>query len=294
MIFPTPPGTFLATIHSKNWGELLKGLIRHPLRHLRNLYVLIHYWLTDFETCKEWNCPVLNPFRMILSFPFKEWIVVYHQEVYGDFLGATNRVRWFTHNPGYFTGAVYYLPNELYFRYADSFGRDFVPPIGSHVSKNFLNISSIPECYNAEDINEERSGTAYFLRKGKKKTIVHNLSDSILLDGKTHDDVAKALKKVKMLISYDSVTAYSFFALLCHCPSVVILGEDETPDTYRPNKEEQQKYAYSIDEVDIMDWNASFQWAEKTAQNAKTKSFESVKSFVEESQEFFYQSTDKS
>lgn len=259
----------------------------------------ISHPLATFHTCGRiilqcrrynlhagWNCRIINPFKLIFSNGLKNYIVLYPEIVGGNPLRAKNVSRVLMHNPGHFIHAIDYSPGELQFRYSDSFARDYVPLHGSVLSEHKLSVGAIPECFKAPSGKVERKGIAYALRKGKGKRLVHNTDNAVLIDDLTMQEVADLFKSVEMFVSYDAVTAFSNYALLCHCPSVIILGENESPTTYRTT-EDANMYAYNIEEVASKDWSKSYERAELMAKDKESRNDQSVNSYIADTQSFF-------
>ncbi|MFS2343188.1 hypothetical protein AAH172_03165 [Bacteroides xylanisolvens] len=259
--------------------------ICHPV-YTRRYYKLLTYNCRKFETNPLWNTPIVEPVKLFFSFGLPRTIVVYPEMLSGNMLGAKNVVRYFMHNPGHFTGKAEYGQGELYIRYSNSFARNYVPQAGSKVSSLLMTISVTPSCYNREGVARKREGTAYIVRKGKGKKMVHDMEHSILLDGKSHEEVASILKRVERLVSYDPVTAYSSFALLCGCPSVIVLGDNETPSTYHPDTVMRRMFAYAMDDQHV-DMDEAVAWAEKRVAVQNERNEQVVKTFIIESQAFF-------
>ena len=178
------------------------------------------------------NTPVYIPQREV-SFD-NEWVIIYPEITFGNPLRAKNVVRWFLHNPGFWTGKIYYGLNELYFRYSDSF--ENFQLTGSKTSDLILMILHLPlDVFYEPKLNTQRSGTAYLIRKGYDKKIVHNLENSIQIDGKSNDEIADIFRSVETFISYDPSTLYSNLAVLCGCQSVVIPSEGISENDWKPN-----------------------------------------------------------
>lgn len=269
----------------KRWRTYLLRLIhfRRTIRGIRGF--------RNYVTNPEWNTPVYNLFKSFFLIFKKDTIVVYPEAINNNPCQVKNVVRYLLHNPGFWTGEVNYGKNELYFRYSDSFARDFVPNEGSVVSKNLLTIFTTPKCYNMEGAAERREGTAYLLRKGHYKKLCHNLSDSIKIDGLSHKEIADIFKKVKCFFSYDAATAYTDYAMLCGCPVVIILDGKESPATYRPSEESRRhitfRYDYEDVDVECKDVESARIWAEGIRDNRTAQIERLVKVFVEETKEFF-------
>jgi hypothetical protein len=214
-----------------------------------------------------------------------DFIVVYPEVVSGNPLRAKNVVRWFLHDPGFHTNRISYGPGELYFRFG-SVTKPFKVPEGSIISDTPLTVLHFPlELYNSKDWAQERSGTAYCIRKGKGKPIVHDLKDSILIDDLPHEEIAKIFKRVKQFISYDTKTAYSYFAAVCGCESVVIPDIGVSEDQWIPDIHSRVGLAYGFENIskalDTLNQVEGFLISEENA------SYESVRIFLNEIENFF-------
>jgi len=214
-----------------------------------------------------------------------DYIVVYPEVVSGNPLNAKNVVRWFLHDPGFHTNLVKYGSGELYFRFG-SVTNLFDPPEGSKVSDSNLTVLHFPlELYNSEGWSENRSGSAYCIRKGKGKPIVHDLSESILIDDLPHEEVAKIFKKVKQFISYDTKTAYSYFAAICGCESIVIPDNGISEEAWIPDVNSRVGLAYGFENIEKARTTAhlteTFLKSEENSSNGR------VKCFIDEVKLFF-------
>lgn len=236
-----------------------------------------------YRTRPDWNTPVLKRFDAAHS---DDWIVIYPEIVFGNPLRAKNVVRWLLYKPGFHTGQIFYGSNDLLVSF-NEFSDDFHFP-GAHKSASRLYVLSFPfEHYNLEGAlpPEQRSGTAYCLRKGKGRPIVHDLDNSILIDGMSHAEVASVFKRVKTFISYDLYTAFSSFAVLCGTASVVIPEPGRTREGWYENRAETYGVAYGFDDL---------AWARETADKVlgrlrekEALSIESVRQFVTEANQYF-------
>lgn len=273
--------------HEAYLSRLFIGEAFYPNNFLRPLKSLIKFLLlerfTKLRTHPKWPTPVLSLPPSPLG---RDWVVVYPEIVFGNPLQAECVVRWFLHRPGFHTGNLFFGAGEYHVDF-NSFSRDFSYP-GSRMASSPLNVLSIPfDCYNLDGALplEQRKGTAYCIRKGKGRELVHDTNDSVLIDGKPHAEVAKILKRVKTFISYDPYTAYSSFAVLCGAESVVIPEPGITKTEWFPDPADRYGVAYGVDDLD---------WARQTASEVlvrmKTKealSKENVKKFAEDALAFF-------
>jgi hypothetical protein len=175
-----------------------------------------------------------------------EYVVIYPEVVMGNPLKAKNVVRWLLHTPGFHTNQTNYGPNELYFRF--SVETPYFSHPGSTTSDQFLTVVHFPtEIYNMNGASQDRQGTAYCIRKGAGKEIVHDLSDSICIDGKSHKEIAEILKRVKTFYCYDTRTAYYYFASLCGCETIVIPDDGISKEEWLPLPISRVGIRYGID-----------------------------------------------
>lgn len=122
--------------------------------------------------------------------------------------------------------------NEYIVKYDDSIGEINIDDV--FFSQKNLTIQYLMEdIYNKENISLNRKGTAYCIRKGKGREIIHDLKNSICIDGLTHSETAAIFKKIETFISYDVATFYSQYAVMCGADSVVIPHKRLTKDEWR-------------------------------------------------------------
>lgn len=236
-----------------------------------------------YKTNSSLNTPVIT--RKQLPIIDDETVVVYSELVLGNPLNAKNVVRWLLHQPGFHTGQVMYNPGELLFKFNSAID-DFEYP-GSRTSVCELKVIHYPlEHYNLKHIPDKKEGIAYCIRKGKNKPIVHDLSNSTLVDDLSHKDVANVFKKSKTFISYDTYTAYSIFAVLCGCESVVIPDENVTEEEWYPKETDRYGIAYGFDNITKSKLTAHLVKEHITIE--EQKSLINVKNCVREINQFFF------
>ncbi len=211
-------------------------LVRDFYRHLR-----------PFKTNVNFVSPIYS--GSIKALDSDDWIIVYYEQVSGNPLNAKNIVRWLLHQPGFHTGIINYGFNEYHVKFNNAI-RDFHYP-NSKLASSILPLIHYPlEFYNLDNLSEKRNDTAYCIRKGRGKKIVHDLSNSILIDNLSHEQISKIFKRVATFISYDSYTAYSRFAALCGCDSIVIPDEDVSEAEWYPNHEDRLGVAYGFNNIE--------------------------------------------
>ncbi|WP_351009486.1 WavQ [Shewanella sp. S1-58-MNA-CIBAN-0166] len=257
---------------------------------LRSFLVSVKYALinrfTLFNTNNNWNTPIgiLNDVRCDTSA-----ITVYPEVTHGNPLRAKNVVRWFLHQPGHFNNEFCFGKNELYFKFNTAI-KDF-DYCYSKVSSLELKVIYYPLDYYYEDPNINKSTDCHIIRKGKCKSFCHEDS-SILLDGKSHKEIGDIFRQSKRFLSYDDYTAYSIFAILSGCESIVIPGYGVTKNQWYPDEKDRYGIAYGISKSELS-------WAAETknkvfehVHNEHAKSEDNVRLFVKECLSFFYSDKD--
>ena len=255
---------------------ITRGNIIEPLYRVAKS--IIESWL-PYKLNPHFNTQVLkNPPKEFGS----DWIVIYPEIILDNPLQAENVVRWMLYKPAFHSKHKFFhlRENEYHIDFND-FSRDYVFP-NIFKSNLKLNVVHFPhDHYNMNGAlpDKERSGTAYCVRKGKMKIIVHDLNDSSLIDDEPHIVVASLFKRVKTFISYDPHTAYSSFAVLCGAESVVIPDENISEEQWYP---ENMRYGVAYGFKDLP-------WARKTThllldeiKRQEQTSIDNVRSFAVE------------
>jgi hypothetical protein len=287
-------------IYSPEYNETIGGVVvLHRLCHILNeigydAYLMPYgrrrhvFPIWDDGRSKAFKENIRSKFRGFAANPFfrtpvlknipsdidtNNWVVIYPEIVLGNPVGAKNVVRWLLHQPGFHTGKFYYCPGELYFKFNAAI-HDFNFP-GSKTSDHLLKVIYYPlEHYNGDGASGVRRGSAYCIRKGKGKPMVHDTDGSILIDGKSHAEVAKIFKSVDRFYSYDTLTAYSLFAALCGCKSIVVPDNGVAIEQWYPDPEDRWGIAYGAGTLEI-----------DRAQSTVHKVFDRIKIHHEESYE---------
>lgn len=239
--------------------------------------------ITPFTVNRQLQTPVLP--RCPRAFD-DAWIVVYPEIVRGNPLQARNVVRWMLYRPGFHTGEMPFGQNEFHVDYNRFLEDEHFP--GCYKARNPLYVVHFPfEIYNQVGAvpPAQRRGTAYCVRKGAGKPLQHDLTDSVLIDGKPPEAVAAIFRRVTRFISYDPYTAYSSFAVLCGAESVVVPDEGVSKEAWHPDPAERYGVAYGWDDRD---------WARQTAglllehmMQKERRSIDSVRDFLAEVGEYF-------
>ncbi|MDD5159206.1 MAG: hypothetical protein PHI47_04090 [Sulfuricurvum sp.] len=230
-----------------------------------------------------------HPFQFMPNFntpmarfnDIKNSIVIYPETIDGNPLNADYVVRWFLHKPGYHTGKILYGHNELYFFYQTVFNNTEINPHKDHLLQTIFILDDI---YKQTNFGS-RKGTCYILRKGKGRTIVHDLNDSILVDELSHEEMAKIFNQVEMCISYDTYTMYSQFAALCGAISVIIPEENVSKTEWYPDEKIYYGLAYGFDNIPYA--LATRSLLLPTLKEQEKKANQTVHNFIQKCNEYF-------
>ncbi len=256
-------------------GSALKAWIRWHLTQKKR----------PLHTSADLSTPILSDLKIVRRNP--NWIVIYPETVFGNPLLGQNVVRWLLHHPGILNGTFAFSKNELHIRYSD-----WVQPVESpilNVAASRLVVYARPQCYTMGLQESERTGTAYCLRKGKGREIVHSLDGSILIDGLPHQQVAEILKRVKTFISYDLYTSYSEFAAICGCDSVVVPDTNLSEEQWHSNESERWGIAYGFDKLPWARQTVTLLW--ERLKIFESESEKNVENFVSLCHRIFHFST---
>lgn len=181
----------------------------------------------NFKSNSTFQCPILSA-ESLTEIKFSNNVVTVYPEVTdGNPLDAKNVVRWLLHDLGFHTGRININRGDFIVPYDLDIKKLLIP--GCQVSSSFLRVLHIPfDKYNIVGESSKRSGTAYCMRKGKGKKIVHAEKNGILIDGKSHNEISEIFKRVERFYSYDTKTTYSRLAVLCGCESIVVPDDGVT------------------------------------------------------------------
>ncbi len=236
-----------------------------------------------YKVNKKFNTPI---FKGDLLTEIDQYIVIYPEVIYGNPLKSDKVVRWFLHQPGFHTKTIYYGFNEIYFKFNTAIDDFYFK--NSFLSNNELKIIDYPlEYYNLLDIPLKRNGIAYTIRKGEVKDIPYDLKDAIIIDGLSHKEISKIFKQVSIFISFDSYTAYSIFAVLCGCESIVVPEKNITKEMWYPNIKDRYGLAYGFSDSEREHAHATKHLVQEHIEKEEAKNTNNVENFVNEVTAFF-------
>lgn len=209
-------------------------------------------------------------------------IIIYPEIVVGNPLHAQHVVRWLLHKPGFNNGGkIEFGVNDLFFYYYKAYDDSRY----NHHPDNLLHIvSQRSDVYKITN-HDKREGTCYLLRKGSKREIVHDLTNSILVDGLSHEETAKIFNKVEFCISYDTYTMYNTYAAMCGCIPIIIPEDRVTKEEWQPLEENRYGIAYGFEDIEYAQKTRPLLVANLTKQ--EHESDESVNEFIKKCQVYF-------
>lgn len=172
-------------------------------------------------------------------------VVIYPEVVEGNPLGAERVVRWFLNKPGRLTGKTGFGQGELYFFFQEAFND---PSINPHPDNKLMLITVLDDVYRVTNAGP-RSGTCYILRKGKSRVPNPEALDGVVIDGKSHAEVAAIFNACEYCVSYDLYTMYSYYASMAGCKSVVMPEPGVSKAEWQPVDALTYGIAYGFDDL---------------------------------------------
>ena len=202
--------------------------------------------LGPFKTHPSLDVP-LAPEEII-----EQAIVVYPETRAGNPLQSQRVVRWLLHKPGFFGVDGKFDNNDEIFYMAKAFTEDFA---------NIPTNRSLRVSWFRTDIYKNlglpRSGACQMIRKRKySKITVPKFSDAILLDGKSHAEIANIFNTTEIFYCHDPYTTYAYYAVLCGCIPVITPQPGLSAEDWRNGMDLKYGIAYGNEEID---------WARRTS-----------------------------
>lgn len=222
------------------WRKNLKA--RNRLRKMKRAR-----GIERLQTHPSMNVPVAS--REVL----KRSIVVYPEIVSGNPLEAAHVVRWLLHRPDFFGDAADFAPDEYLFYFQKAFAQG-VQGVNEDA---VLRIRWLRDDVYFDRKMGERKGACRMIRKAKWTGFcdIPEDDDAILLDGKTHQEIAEIFNRTERFYCHDPYTMYTFYAALCGCIPIIVPQPGVTFKALRPLEEERWGIAYGPERVD---------WAQET------------------------------
>lgn len=246
----------------------------------KSIYLFLRFFFRMVTKGYKTNKKLITPMASYGN--LRDSIVIYPEIINGNPLGAKNVVRWLLHKPGFNSaGKINFGKDDLFFFYLKAFD----DPRFNKFSDNQLHIENIRSDIYRQTNMKERSGSCYILRKGKNRRIIHDLVDSICIDGLSHEQIAEVFNNVKYCISYDAYTMYSVYAVMCGCISIIVPEEGVTKEQWQPEESDRYGLAYGFDDIEYA--LATTQDLLKKLKQKEEESKKSVQNFIVKCQKYF-------
>lgn len=257
----------------KNGGAIVLHVLCHEIRNLgheafiipyedilpvstlnvfRDLITVIktksRYIFERYKTSARLNTPIIRYNQIKKS--LDDYIIIYPEVTFGNPFGAKNIVRWFLHKPDFHKGYAIHSPGEYYVRYDKAIGD--ILYLDNDTAEYFLKVIAYPlDLYSDPGDSRERRGDIYCVRKGRNRSDLKIPENALIIDDLPHVEVAKLFKRSLRFISYDTHTAYSRFAALCGCDSIVVPLSNVDKFSWNPDKKSRYGIAYGFDDAEI-------------------------------------------
>lgn len=225
----------------------------------------------NFVTHPSMNVPVASESLLRRS------IAVYPEVVSGNPLGAPYIVRWLLHRPDFFGAGLDLDLNEIVFYYQKAF-KEGVPWVDPD---NMLCIRWIRDDVYYDRKLGGRSGSCRMIRKGRKTGAaeIPQGDDAILLDKKSHSEIASVFNATERFYCHDPYTMYTLYAAVCGCIPIVLPQPGLSIEDWRP-LEGRWGVAYGDDAEQIRWALETRHKLLETLDKGRAKDEESVRGFV--------------
>jgi hypothetical protein len=196
----------------------------------------------DFYTCSDYNTPLIT--QEILN-DLDNTVVIYPEGIQGNPLNAKNVVRWIL-GPFDQQAAETYSKSDLVYWYMDYYYNDY---LGQKDNQLFI-LEFHSDIFT--NMNYERKGSCYTIRKAKPTTLIHP-TDSFFIPFEAAGDLtglANLFNRTERFYCYDNYTFIFTQAAMCGCISIVIPDGNKTKDEWL-NGSQLYKYGIAYGEEDI-------------------------------------------
>ena len=233
-------------------------------------------FITSPITHKKLNAPYVKDRK----FSKKDVVVIYPEITYGNPLNSKHVVRWALNTPGKCAGVAgssFYnslQSTDLIFKYSDYFA------VNEPAKSTGLLTTTFVDTDYFYSTTSERSGSAYFVKKGGMSNSIHP-SDSINLSSTEHDwkTMGEVLRKVKYFYCYDNACFWVVIAALCGCIPIVIPDKNMAAEEwYSKFPHKRCGVAYGIDMIPHAE--TTLHLVNSNLQTFYDKQLDTVKQFV--------------
>lgn len=232
----------------------------------------------NFYTCSDYNTPIIT--QEILD-NIEDAIVIYPEGIKGNPLNCKNVIRWIL-GPARQEDIDTYSKSDIIYWYMDYY---YDNQLGQ--KDNILQITEFHEDI-FKNINHERKGTCYTIRKGKVNTPMHP-EDSFFIPFTAAGDLvglANVFNKSEKFYCYDNYTFLYVQAAMCGCISVVIPDGIKTKEEWRSGWD-LNKYGIAYGEDDIPRAIETLPLLYKEIERIKLEMNKEVIKFIDHCKEIF-------
>lgn len=200
------------------------------------------------QTIRSPHLVQTHPAMPVPSAPFlggREFIAVYPEIIAGNPFDAPHVVRWLLFDPRTYGHDGSFGCNELTFFYQHAFaaGMDSIDP------ENLLQTRWLRDDIYKDHGAAGRDLRCRMIRKGDAADVPVG-DTAILLDGKSHAEIASIFNKCDRFYCHDPYTMYLYYAALCGCTPVVVPQLNLTSESWREGFELKHGVAWGEDEAD--------------------------------------------
>lgn len=174
------------------------------------------------------------------------FIAIYPEIVSGNPFKAKHVVRWLLHKPGFFLPDIKFGAHEYTFFYQPAFAENVV----GVDPDNLLRIHWMRDDVYVNRNLPNRRGKCRMIRKGHVDAGLLAMDDAILLDGKSHQEIADIFNRTERFYCHDPYTLFVYYAALCGCTPIVVPQPGLERDAWRAGYELKHGVAYGEDEID--------------------------------------------
>jgi hypothetical protein len=232
----------------------------------------------DFYTCADYNTPLIT--QEILN-NIEEAIVIYPEGIHGNPLEAKNVVRWIL-GPSVQKDAETYSKDDLIYYINDYYYNEFL----GHKDNNLYVVEFHDDLF--KNMNYERKGSCYTIRKASPTTLVHP-KDSHFISFESVGDLvglATLFNKTERFYCYDNHTFLFTQAAMCGCISIVLPDPRFSKEMWI-NGSRLHKYGVAYGEDDIPRAIETLPLLLKEIEKVKAEMLEGVITFTENCQKYF-------
>lgn len=210
--------------------------------------------LANFKTCPSLNTPLFSSYP---GLDLETCVAVYPEVVLGNPFQFKNVARWVLYHSGFHRRISCTSKGEVEFKFNQEFAGAEISGFSETADLTLKvwmpdeeTLSTFQGNIGAsrEELNNDRVGVAYCVRKGTLRRNELINKDAICIDGRSMEEVKKILKMTKYFISFDPTTYYSELAVAYGCSSLISCPIYDGTESDAAN--ERPYLAFSSDQID--------------------------------------------